>query len=90
MKLSLETKCKEHELIKNYLEENASEILADKINNGVQITKDNKTLVNKKTLETFMSFATEEAKKLASKEDGTVEVKGEFCEKEIFSFNIIF
>lgn len=66
-KLALETKTKEHEILKAYLEENASDILAEKINNAVKIQKDGKTLINKKTLETFMSFATEEAKKLAEK-----------------------
>ena len=35
MKLNLETKNKEQELIKAYLEENASEALAEKSNNGV-------------------------------------------------------
>ena len=39
MKLNLETKTKEQELIKQYLEENVSEILAEKINNGVKIVK---------------------------------------------------
>ena len=67
IKLNLVTSCEEHELIKKYLEENASEILADKINNGVKIVKDGVTLINKKTLEGFMNFATEEAKKAASK-----------------------
>ena len=65
--LNLETKNKEQEIIKAYLEENASDILADKINNGVKIQKDNKTLINKKTLDTFMKYACEEARKLASK-----------------------
>ena len=65
--LNLETKSKEQEIIKAYLEENASDIFADKINNGVKIQKDNKTLINKKTLETFMKYACEEARKLASK-----------------------
>ena len=67
IKLNLETKNKEQEIIKAYLEENVSEILADKINNGVKIQKDNKTLINKKTLETFMKYACVEARKLASK-----------------------
>ena len=67
IKLNLVTSCEEHELIKKYLEENASEILADKINNGVKIVKDGVTLINKKTLDGFMNFATEEAKKAASK-----------------------
>ena len=66
-KLALETKTKEQEMFKAYLEENAGELLIEKINNGVKIQKDGKTLINKKTLETFMTFATEEAKKLAEK-----------------------
>lgn len=65
--LNLETKNKEQEIIKAYLEENASDILADKINNGVKIQKDNKTLINKKTLDTFMKYACEEARKLTEK-----------------------
>ena len=61
----LETKTKEQEILKAYLEENASETLIDKINNGVKIVKDGKTVINIKTLNTFMSYATEEAKKQA-------------------------
>lgn len=67
MKLNLETKTKEQQRIKAYLEENASEILADKINNGVHIQKDGKMLLNKKTLDGFMKFACDEAKKQAEK-----------------------
>ena len=67
IKLKLETNCREQEIIKEYLEENASETLADKINNGVKIQKDNKTLINKKTLDTFLQYACEEARKLAEK-----------------------
>ena len=66
-KLNLETKNKAQELIKAYLEENASEFLADKINNGVRVQKDGKTLINKKTLDGFMTYATDEAKKQAEK-----------------------
>lgn len=66
-KIDLETKTKEQEILKAYLEKSASNILADKINNGVKIEKDGKTLVNRKSLETFMKFATEEAKKQAEK-----------------------
>ena len=57
----------EQELIKNYLSENASDSLADKINNGVCIEKDGKTLISKKTLDRFMKYANEEARKLAAK-----------------------
>ena len=49
------------------MEANASEILAKKINNGVRIQKDGKTLLNKKTLAGFMKFACDEAKKQAEK-----------------------
>ena len=65
IKLNLETNKKEYEIIKEYLENNVSEELANKINNGVKIVKDNKTLINKKTLNTFMQYANEEARKLA-------------------------
>ena len=67
IKLNLETNCREQEIIKEYLEENANETLADKINNGVKILKDNKTLINKKTLDTFLQYACEEARKFAKK-----------------------
>lgn len=67
MKLNLEAKTKEQQRIKAYLEENASDILAEKINNGVRIEKDGKILLNRKTMDGFMSFATEEARKQADK-----------------------
>ena len=53
--------------IKDYLEQSASDMLADKINNGVQVEKDGQTLVNKKTLDGFMKYATEQARKIAEK-----------------------
>ena len=62
--ICLEAKTKEQEILKKYLEDNASDVLTDKINNGVKIEKDGKTVINKKTLDTFMKYATEEAKKL--------------------------
>ena len=65
--LNLEAKTKEQQRIKAYLEENASDILAGKINNGVLIKKDGKILLNRKTLYGFMSFAAEEARKQAEK-----------------------
>ena len=67
MRLNLEAKTKEQELVKAYLEENASETLAEKINNGTPFEKDGKTLINKKTLDGFMKYASSEARKLASK-----------------------
>ena len=65
--LNLEAKNKEQQRIKAYLEENASDILAGKINNGVLIKKNGKILLNRKTMGGFMSFATEEARKQAEK-----------------------
>ena len=67
MKLNLEAKTKAQQLVKEYLENNASQMLAEKINNGVAIEKDGKMLTNKKTLDGFMKYATEEARKLAEK-----------------------
>ena len=67
MKLNLDAKTNEERKVKAYLEANASEILAEKINNGVRIHKAGKTLLNKKTLAGFMKFACDEAKKQAEK-----------------------
>ena len=65
--LNLTAKGTEQELIKKYLEDNASETLAEKINNGVRIEKDSKTLISKKTLDGFMKYATSEARKQSEK-----------------------
>ena len=67
MKLNLQATTKEEQKVKAYLEANASEVLAEKINNGVRIQKDGKTLINKKTLASFMKYACGEAKKQAEK-----------------------
>ena len=53
--------------IKEYLEANASEELARKINEGVPVEKDGKTLIQKKTLQGFIRYATGEARKTAEK-----------------------
>lgn len=53
--------------VKDYLEQNASETLADKINNGVRVQKGNLTLINKKDLTGFLCYASDEAKKQAKK-----------------------
>jgi len=65
--LNLDAVTPDHNIIKQYLEENASEALAEKINGGVRVEKDGKTLLNKKTLETFMQYSCEEARKSAEK-----------------------
>ena len=44
--LNLETKSGSQRRIKAYLEQNASEVLAEKINNGVRIEKDGTTAMN--------------------------------------------
>lgn len=67
MKLNLEAKTPAEQKVKAYLEQNASEVLARKINEGVKIVKDGKTLLNKKTLAGFLKFACDEAKKQAEK-----------------------
>ena len=63
----LQATTKEEQKVKAYLEANASEVLAEKINGGVRIQKDGKMLINKKTLAGFMKFACDEAKKQAEK-----------------------
>ncbi len=67
MKLNLTTNCTEHTVLKEYLEENVSASLADKINHGVFIEKDGKRLLNRKDLNGFMQYACDEARKLAAK-----------------------
>ena len=67
MKINLEAKGKDEIRLLEYLEENASEVLAEKINNGVTVEKDGTTLIMKKDLKGFMKYALEEAKKLAEK-----------------------
>ena len=67
IELNLTTANKQEELVKAYLQENASQTLADKINNGTPFEKDGKPLRNKKTLSGFMKYACDEARKLAEK-----------------------
>ena len=67
MELNLTAQNKQEELILNYLQNNTSETLADKINNGTPFEKDGKPLLNKKTLAGFMKYACDEARKLAEK-----------------------
>ena len=65
--LNLTANDRGQEAIKAYLEANASEELAAKINKGTPYTKDGKALINKKTVEGFMRYAREEAQKQAVK-----------------------
>ncbi len=59
--LTLQTKNDCHKSIKEYLEQNVTQALADKINNGVTVEKDGKTLINKKDLDGFWAYATKKA-----------------------------
>ena len=65
--INLTANGRDQELILAYLTENASDVLADKINNGVPFEKDGKQLINKKDLDGFMKYACAEARKLATK-----------------------
>lgn len=68
MKLNLTAQNKQEELVLKYLQDNASETLADKINNGTPFEKDGHSLTNKKSLSDFMKYACNEAKSLAEKD----------------------
>lgn len=67
MTLHLTATTTEEKVLKEYLEQNASEVLGDKINNGVPVEKDGKKLISKKTLAGFMEYATKEAQNQAAK-----------------------
>ena len=65
--LNLSANTPTEQKILDYLRQNASETLIDKINNGTPFVKDGKPLVNKKTLSGFMKYAAEEARKTSEK-----------------------
>lgn len=67
MELNLTAQNKQEELVLKHLQDNASETLADKINNGTPFEKNSHSLINKKTLAGFMKYACDEARKLAEK-----------------------
>ena len=67
MELNLTAQNKQEELVLKYLQNNASDVLANKINNGTPFEKDGKPLLNKKTIAGFMKYACEEARNLAEK-----------------------
>ena len=67
IKLNLTPQNKQEELILTYLQNNASDSLANKINNGTPFEKDGNPLLNKKTLPGFMKYACDEARNLAEK-----------------------
>ena len=63
MELNLKANTPSEQKVLEYLQNNASETLVDKINNGTPFEKDGKPLINKKTLAGFMKYACEEARK---------------------------
>ena len=65
--LNLKANTPAQQLVKEHLEKSASATLADKINHGVKIQKDGKTVINKKDMDGIMRFASEQAKKQATK-----------------------
>ena len=67
MDLNLTAQNKQEELVLKHLRDNASDVLANKINNGTPFEKDGHSLTNKKTLAGFMKYACDEARKLAEK-----------------------
>ena len=77
-KLNLTTKTKEQEIVLQHLKPMVSDTLAEKINNGVKIQKDGKTLLNKKDLDGFIEYAYAEALKIGKdkKSGNTLAVDG--------------
>ena len=67
MELNLTDQNKQEELILKYLQDNASDVLVNKINNGTPFEKDGKNLTNKKTLSGFMKYACNNAQELSEK-----------------------
>ena len=65
IKLNLTATNRQQEKVLKYLQENVSETLADKINNGTPFEKDGQPLLNKKTLSGFMRYAGKESRKFA-------------------------
>lgn len=73
--LDLKVNDEQQEIIKNYLQENVSDILAEKINKGINIIKNNTPLVSKKDLDGFMEYACKRAQEQAEKGKRSAVVK---------------
>lgn len=69
--LNLKANTPAEQKILEYLQNNASETLAEKINNGTPFEKDGKPLINKKSLAGFMKYAYEEARKTVEKDSSS-------------------
>ena len=65
--LNLKANDNQQERLKAYLQDNVSETLANKINNGVKIEKDGKQLISKKDLDDFLDYACKKAQEQAEK-----------------------
>lgn len=59
--LNLKAETPQEKTVLKHLIPMVSDVLAEKINNGVRIQKDGKTLINKKDLSTFIQYATKQA-----------------------------
>lgn len=67
MELNLTPNDEQDEKVLYYLQNNASEVLASKINNGTPFEQDGKLLTNKKSLLDFAEYACKEAQSLSQK-----------------------
>ena len=67
IELNLVANTESENRVLEYLQNNVSETLAYKINNGTPFEKNGHHLLNKKTLSSFMKYACDEARKLAEK-----------------------
>ena len=63
-KINLTAQNDTDKILLDYLQENASEMLAEKINNGVTVNVDGKVLTNKKNLQGCMQYCCEQARKI--------------------------
>lgn len=63
-KLNLTANGADQKILLTHLTPIVSDVLAEKINNGVKITKDGKELLSRKTLDTFMEYLIDEIDKM--------------------------
>ena len=69
IQLKLTANTPSEQRILEYLQNTASETLAEKINNGTPFEKDGKPLTNKKSLSGFMKYACDEARNLIAQDE---------------------
>jgi hypothetical protein len=68
IELKLQADTPELQRIKDYLQENASETLADKINNGTPFEKDGKPLIKQEKSSRFYAICRRRSKETSRKE----------------------